>query len=296
MPAGIGSMGSLAIFQLQEIGLTLAQSVVIVSLVRIMSTGISLIVGVLFLLLHIKVLNHPTSKGSTDHFNEIAQEYKEQFRAHIWNHLIDRKIRMLTAALPKHPSAAGIGLDFGCGLGHQCLGMVKRGYHVVGVDVAQNLLQQAQLLGANVANGNVLALPFKDESFGFVYAVGMLHHLPGVEAQQTAWWEVVRVLKPGGLFIVHETNPRNPLFRFYMGYVFPMLKSIDEGSEWWIEPQRWKKAGEMKLVDLQYFTFLPDFAPQWLMGYLLAVERRLEASSLQRYSAHYMAILKKDSM
>jgi len=295
MPAGVGSMGSSAIFQLQDIGLTLTQSVVIVSLVRIMSIGISLIVGVLFLLLQIKAQRQGAFKDSTGHFNEIAQEYKEQFPAHIWNRLLDRKISLLTAALPYPSSATGVGLDLGCGLGHHCLAMSKRGYSVVGVDVAQNLVQQAHLLGATVTNGNVLALPFKNSSFEFVYAVGVLHHLPEGEAQEAAWWEAVRVLKPGGLFIVHETNPRNPLFRFYMGYVFPLFKRIDEGIEYWIEPQRWERLDRMKLIDLQYFTFLPDFAPQWLMRYLLAVERRLETSSLRSYSVHYMMVFQKHS-
>ena len=294
MPAGIGSMGSLAIFQLQDIGLTLAQSVVSISLVRLMSTGISLIVGLIFLLLQINVRRQAISKDCTDHFNEIAHEYKEQFPAHIWNRLLDRKINLLTAVLPNPSSKAGIGLDLGCGTGHHCLAMGKRGYRVVGVDQAQTLLRQAHLLGATVTSGNALAAPFKNSSFEFVYAVGVLHHLPGVKAQENAWWEAERVLKPGGLFIVHETNPRNPLFRLYMGYIFPILKSIDEGIEWWIDPKYWQRVDGMKLLDLQYFTFLPDFAPQWLMRYLLSLERRLEASPLRPYSVHYMAVLKKD--
>jgi hypothetical protein len=79
-----------------------------------------------------------------------------------------------------------------------------------------------------------------------------------------------------------------------MGYIFPILKSIDEGIEWWIDPKYWQRVDGMKLLDLQYFTFLPDFVPQWLMRYLLSLERRLEASPLRPYSVHYMAVLKKD--
>ena len=69
--------------------------------------------------------------------------------------------------------------------------------------------------------------------------MGVLHHLPGPEAQARALGEVARVLRPGGRFMVHESNPKNPLFRFYMGYVFPVLKSIDEGTEHWIHPRHW---------------------------------------------------------
>jgi SAM-dependent methyltransferase len=139
-------------------------------------------------------------------------------------------------------------------------------------------------------------LPFKDGSLDFVYAVGVLHHLPDRSMQSHVCHEVGRVLAPGGRFLVHETNPRNPLFRFYMGYVFPLLKKIDEGTEWWIEPERWESIAGLRLVHVQYFTFMPDFIPAWLMRPFMAVDRWLEASPLRRYSVHYMAVLERDPL
>src|SRR5262249_11489023 len=115
----------------------------------------------------------------------------------------------------------------------------------------------------------------------------------GPDAQAAACREIARVLKPGGVFVVHETNTRNPLFRFYMGYVFPMLKSIDEGTEWWIPPDRWRTVEGFEVADLRHFTFLPDMIPKPLMPALLALERRLEKSALRTYSVHYMVALRK---
>jgi len=117
--------------------------------------------------------------------------------------------------------------------------------------------------------------------------------LPGEAAQETAFGEVMRILKPGGVFIVQETNPRNVLFRFYMGYVFPILKSIDDGTEWWIEAERWTVAAGMTLQNIRYFTFMPDFVPRIFMRPTLALERRLEASRFRTGSVHYMAVLRK---
>jgi SAM-dependent methyltransferase len=174
------------------------------------------------------------------------------------------------------------------------MALAKRGYKVFGMEVAQRLAAQAHRAGASVTAGSALALPFADASLDFVYAVGVLHHLPDREAQQVAYREIARVLKPGGVFVVHETNTRNPLYRFYMGYVFPLLKKIDEGIEWWIEPDRWKAITGLRLKRVEHFTFMPDFVPAGLLKYFLAIDRRLEHSFLRPYSVHYMAVLERD--
>jgi len=139
------------------------------------------------------------------------------------------------------------------------------------------------------------ALPLRDNTLDFVYTIGVLHHLAGSEEQQAAAAEVARVLKPGGLWIIHETNPRNPLFRFYMSYLFPILKTIDMGTEFWIDPHHWTAVPGLKLAAIQYFTFLPDFLPRSLIRPFLALERRLESSSLRSYSVHYVATQPKPS-
>jgi len=47
-------------------------------------------------------------------------------------------------------------------------------------------------------------------------------------------------------------------------------------------------------VDLQYFTFIPDFLPQPITTRLLSIEKRLEGSRFRPFSVHYMAVLQKD--
>ena len=106
--------------------------------------------------------------------------------------------------------------------------------------------------------------------------------------------EASRVLKPGGLFFLHEINVANPIFRFYMSYVFPLIKRIDEGIEFWLDPENLPLAGTgLCAEEVAYFTFVPDFLPAPMMGRALALEARLEASRWRRYSAHYMVVLRK---
>ncbi len=104
------------------------------------------------------------------------------------------------------------------------------------------------------------------------------------------------MLRPGGVFFLHEINTDNPLFRVYMGYLFPLLCDIDEGTEWWIRPSALPAiAGADWAPDADFFTFLPDFTPPKLLHALSGFEAFLERSRLRRWSAHYVArLIKKE--
>lgn len=294
LPAGVAVTGSLAIVQLQSLSLSLPDAILAASVFRFGTVGVTLIVAFPFAAREWMLVRRRRA-APEQHFDEIAGEYLHQFSPHIWDLLLGRKLGLVTDALPAAGAAAGLGLDLGCGLGHQCRWLSERGYNVVGLDYAYGLLKFAKSNGGAVVNGSATALPFADNSVDFVYTIGVLHHLPTRADQLRACQEVARVLKPGGRFMVHETNPRNPVFRFYMGYVFPILKSIDEGTERWLLPRRWSNLNGLELVDVRYFTFLPDFIPRRLMRPFLQFERWLERSPLRPYSVHYMAVLQKQT-
>lgn len=295
MPAGVGSAGSILILQLRDYGQPLTDAIATTSLVRVASVGAALSLGFVFLMRELRWNRAARQLVTPGHFDDIADDYGAQFSEHVWQHLLRDKLAMIESALPNNPAQTGLMLDLGCGLGRQSTEMIRRGYKVTGIDYSPSLLRQADAAGVPVAAADALRLPFEAETFDLVYTIGVLHHLKDAETQASACREVARVLKPGGRFLIHESNPRNPLFRFYMGYMFPLLKKIDEGTELWIHPRAWTQVKGFTLVDLRYFTFLPDFVPRGLMGPLLALERRLEASSLRSYSVHYFAVLEKDN-
>lgn len=62
----------------------------------------------------------------------------------------------------------------------------------------------------NLVCGDVFTLPFQDESFDYVVANSVLHHLPNVEQ---AIAEIGRVLRVGGFYIGREPNFNNPAVR-----------------------------------------------------------------------------------
>jgi SAM-dependent methyltransferase len=292
LPAGFGATGSIAILALGDLGIPLASAVALVSLVRLTSTGVALAGGTVFLWRELLSHNRQSVPEGAAHFDDIAAEYHAQWSPHVWNLLLQRKLDLMVAELPP-PGEAPIGLDLGCGLGLQVAAMSERGYRVVGMDPSWGLLAVGRARGHSLIAGDALRLPFADGSLDFAYCIGVLHHLPGRDAQARAYAEIARVLKPGGVFLIHESNPRNPLFRFYMGYIFPILRSIDEGTEWWITSEQPGAGSVFTRERVRYFTWLPDFTPQAFMSLALSLERLLERGPFHRYSAHYMAVLRK---
>jgi SAM-dependent methyltransferase len=167
---------------------------------------------------------------------------------------------------------------------------------MVGLDPSgQQLVAARRYLEGSVplVRGTVLSLPFRPGTFDFAYIINVLHHMPTPAHQEAAMGEIAGVVRPGGLVFVHEMSVVNPLFRLYLSYVFPILKGIEEGTEYYLDPRRLPPVPGLRLVDVRCFTFVPDFVPPTLLPALAAVERRLERSALARYAAHFVAVYER---
>jgi ubiquinone/menaquinone biosynthesis C-methylase UbiE len=102
-------------------------------------------------------------------------------------------------------------LDLGCG--HQILPLwraeqeqqlVARCKRVVGIDADRPSLSKHRAIKLRVA-GDIGRLPWRDESFSLVTANMVVEHL---DAPGKQFAEIARVLKPGGVFIMHTPNRR----------------------------------------------------------------------------------------
>lgn len=268
-----------------------AERALIVLGVRLSTVGVSVALGVLFIALHYR----STMNDSVTHFDDIADAYDVQIPESRRHALLVRKTALMHAAV----ASMGVGrrgLDVGCGQGAYVARMRELGLDVSGIDMSSGQIRlAARNLGGDalVQVGSVLDIPAADATYDFVYVINVLHHLNSVEEQQRAFRELARVLRPGGLIFVHEINTRNPLFRFYMGYVFPSLNCIDEGIERWLLAHELHRYTDAQPVSVEYFTFLPDFVPASIVRLLAPIEQWLERSSFRVFSAHYMAVLKK---
>jgi SAM-dependent methyltransferase/glycosyltransferase involved in cell wall biosynthesis len=93
-------------------------------------------------------------------------------------------------------------LDAGCGAGRYAEIAAAHGGRVVAVDISRAIFRTAELLQNQMREhlaikGNLEKLPLESASVDVVYSIGVLHHTPNPHA---AVAEIMRVLRPGGLF------------------------------------------------------------------------------------------------
>lgn len=120
------------------------------------------------------------------------------------------------------PAGAKV-LDAGCGSGTNSIWLARHGFTVTGVDFSEFALGKAQEQAQREETGDRVGFRFgdltrlelEDASFDAVFCIGVLMHIPRVEA---ALAELVRVVRPGGALVIAESNaaaPETYAFRLY---------------------------------------------------------------------------------
>jgi len=105
-------------------------------------------------------------------------------------------------------------LDAGCGVGLIDKILKTTFPKISGFDISAKSVKLAQRRNPEVrykvGDGN--RFPFNNEEFDVVFAICVLHHIePALRTQ--FFFEAKRVLRPGGILMVYEHNPLNPVTR-----------------------------------------------------------------------------------
>jgi len=108
-------------------------------------------------------------------------------------------------------------LEVGCGSGRFLKYVSKRSKQVVGADPSHAIFAADNLLGKDesviLIKASANDLPLKNESFDFVYSIGVLHHIPDtLKAMQAC----VEKVKKGGYFftyLYYDLDGRGIVFR-----------------------------------------------------------------------------------
>jgi ubiquinone/menaquinone biosynthesis C-methylase UbiE len=200
-------------------------------------------------------------------------------------------------------------LDLGCGDGTTAIPEAKLGAHVLGVDIARNLVEAAKnrakaegLSNCTFQEGDAIDLhELKDESFDLVVSIfgAMFAPKPFDVAR-----EMVRVTRPGGRIVMGNWIPGDPtlvaqILKISSAYTPPPPEGFISPMLWGVEShviERFESAGVAK-ENISFvrdtFTFKAPFPPAQLverfkiyygptMNAFEAAEKAGKAGDLQR--------------
>ena len=162
-------------------------------------------------------------------FDRIAPVYDAMNR--VMTAGLDRRWRRITVEQVVRPGDRV--LDACCGTGDLAIAAHDRGADVVGLDFSERMLERARGKdnGIEWVRGDMLALPFDDDSFD---AVTVGFGVRNVDDLEAGLRELRRVLRPGGrVGILEITQPRGalaPFYRLWFDRVVPLLGKVLPGG------------------------------------------------------------------
>jgi SAM-dependent methyltransferase len=144
-------------------------------------------------------------------------------------------------------------LDVGCGKG-ELLGYGRSHFgHVAGCDPSREMICQAQGIEVHLQEAPA-SLPFPDNSFDFVTAVCVYHHVEEA-LRLPLTHDIRRVLRPRGFFCMIEHNPFNPITRLIVSQC-----PVDAGARLLSARAARSYVTDARLdyLESQYFLYLPE--------------------------------------
>ncbi len=121
-----------------------------------------------------------------------------------WRHSGETNFNDYFANLDLPSLRESVVLDAGCGMGRHARQVARFARQVVAVDFSRAIDQASRnvagLGNVDCVQADLLALPLADDSFDYVYSLGVLHHLAETERALAG---LVRKVRPGGRLRVY---------------------------------------------------------------------------------------------
>lgn len=202
------------------------------------------------MLIRLTYMNEPSSSASEQYlrYREIHEFWESEYLAPGLTRFYEKAFDVIASEL----KARGVSsvLDAGCGYCLHTARLARHGFDITGVDFSPAALEAADeyltrkgLRGqATLQRGDLLDLPFSDESVDAVVCWGVLMHIPDLK---TALGELARVVRPGGCLVLMENNsaslhvrlvePGLRLLKRALRRPIPQRRRTDQGVEEWNE-------------------------------------------------------------
>jgi len=202
----------------------------------------------------------PRKTKTQSFYDKIAEVHNLTLKVNGYRASVSKFLRSLDLKVDRETSV----LDAGCGTGLVTLGFYDAGFRpgkTVALDLSLASLNLAmeqfdkekrtrkkKITGVQ---GNVLHLPFEDESFDLVFSCGVLEYVPIDEGLR----EMSRVLKPHGRLVFIPVKPSlvGSMLEFLYNFKIHPLESVRESAKNYFkivgnysfpvaEPIAWSKA------------------------------------------------------
>jgi len=153
-----------------------------------------------------------------DYANNYSQEIENAFPGNSLKHepfLLEKANQLISLTKGIWTNSEDLRvLDVGCGTGLMESFLNNKFKSLVGVDIAFDAIQKAKQSGLNTQfiHYDGKKLPFSNNEFDVVFACCVFHHIPPMQRFDTVK-DMYRVVAPGGLVVIFEHNPWNPLTR-----------------------------------------------------------------------------------
>jgi SAM-dependent methyltransferase len=187
-------------------------------------------------------------------------------------------------------------LEIGCSDGRAATRYTQFAQSYVGVDISDEAIRAAESIG--LPNARFICtdghfIPLEKGSFDCVIVNGLLHHLD----LESAFKEIHRLLKIGGVLIFREPLGINPLFQLYRRLT-PAARTADE------RPLDQKDINLLQryfeLEDVQYFGFLSVtsafFMTDWFRRLTTHIDKVIAATPLKIFCWQFSGVARKRSI
>jgi ubiquinone/menaquinone biosynthesis C-methylase UbiE len=162
-----------------------------------------------------------------ENYNETSKTY-DNVRRPIGVDIIERAMAKVAQAQSKPVKDLRL-LDAGCGTGNYMGAVVGMVGAVTGLDGNDGMLKQAGAKfgdSVTLVKGSVFEMPFADGSFDIVIMNQVIHHLTMGDDTMCARLgvvlkEILRVLAPGGAFVVNTQGPDQHVQGFWWSPIVP---------------------------------------------------------------------------
>lgn len=184
--------------------------------------------------------------------------------------------------------------DLGCGNGRHLFACAQHCSYVMGVDISQRFLhiidqklRKTTYWNISLIHGDIVELPFADQTLDAVLFIASLHNIQGREHRQAALREVARVLKPQGTALISVWSRwQDRFYRHFLKQFIIRKRDFGDIDLWW-------RQHNLNIPRFYHLYSRSEFVQELLDAGLKIQHIESVRIHSKRFPDNYFAVIKK---